>query len=160
MLTSPFGAGFGRQMNAGMNPFTMTLPMESQQMLVESSVLDPSMSMMFSQQTYSYNPNAKPRNNAIQSYDGLNQTLLPLSIDTSFGAFAPSNFMASPQSLYTDPSYAPQFKHGGGMGFDSGYGSDMFKSGFDSSGNVTPQDLEFNSMFTFLRPSQEEQTLA
>lgn len=150
MLTSPFGAGFGGQMNAGMNPFTMTLPMESQQMLVESSVLDPSMSMMFSQQTYSYNPNAKPRNNAIQSYDGLNQTLLPLSIGTSFGPLPPSNFMASPRSLYTDPSYAPQFKHGGGMGFDSAYDSDMFKSGFDSSGNVTLQDLEFNRMFSFL----------
>ncbi|TKA47367.1 hypothetical protein B0A55_13277, partial [Friedmanniomyces simplex] len=34
------------------------------------------------------------------------------------------------------------------MGFDSGYGSDMFKGGFDGSGDVTPQDLEFNSIAT------------
>ncbi|TKA24273.1 hypothetical protein B0A54_17661 [Friedmanniomyces endolithicus] len=144
MLTSLSSAGFGRQMNACMNPISMTLPMESQQMLAEPSVLDSSMSMMFSQQTYSYNPNAKPRNNAIQSYDGRNQTLLPPSIDTSFGAFASSNFMASPQLLYIDPSYTPQFEHGGGTVSDLGYGSDMLKSGFDVSGNVTPQDLEFN----------------
>ncbi|KAK0258346.1 hypothetical protein LTR35_018181, partial [Friedmanniomyces endolithicus] len=144
MLTSLSGAGFGRQMNACMNPFSMTLPMESQQVLAESSVLDPSMSMMFSQQTYSYNLNAKPRNNAIQSYDGRNQTLLPPSIDTSLGAFAPSNFMASPQLLYIDPSYTPQFEHVGGTVFDLGYSSDMLKSGFDVSGNATPHDIEFN----------------
>ncbi|TKA61705.1 hypothetical protein B0A55_12156 [Friedmanniomyces simplex] len=155
VLTSPFGAGFDQQMNAGMTPFTMTLPMGSQQMLADSSMLAPSMSMMFSQQSYSYNPNGKPRNNPPSGFDGLNQTWMALPLDTGFGGFESNGFMASPQSAYTDPPYTPQFGYGN-MGFDSGYGSDMFKGGFDGSGDVTPQDLEFNSMFTFPEASQED----
>ncbi|KAK3615557.1 hypothetical protein LTR56_026518 [Elasticomyces elasticus] len=160
VLTSPLGASFGQQINAGMDPFTMTLPMEPRQMLADSSILDSSTLMMFSQQSYSYKPNARPRNNATQSYNGLNQTLLRPAIDTSFIALAPSNFAASPQSLYTDSVYIPQCKQGGGMNFNLGYGSDIFKSGFNGSGNVTPQNLEFNGILTFPELSQEEQTLA
>ncbi|TKA82117.1 hypothetical protein B0A55_01816 [Friedmanniomyces simplex] len=163
MQSSPFAAGFEQQMNAGMNPFTLTLPMEAQQMLAGSSSLDPSMSMMFSPQNYSYNPNGKPRNNASQSgLDGLNQTLGAPSLDTNFTAFDPSSFMASPQSAFTDPAYTPQTpQYGYGMAFDSGYGSDIFKGNFDGSGNVTPQDLDFNTMLNIPDPlSQEEPSLA
>ncbi|KAK4960277.1 hypothetical protein LTR10_003171 [Elasticomyces elasticus] len=158
---SPFGASFDQQMNAGMHPFTMTLPMESQQMLADSSSLDPSMSMMFSQQSYSYNPNGKPRSNAQPSFDGLNQTLMGPPLDTSFGAYDTTNFMASPQSTFTDPNYTPLTpQYGYGMGFDSGYGDGMYKPSFDGSGNVTPQDLEFNSMFDFQEPLIQEESLA
>ena len=166
MGSSPFGAGFDQQMNAGMNPFAFTLPMESQQMLADSSSLDPSMSMMFSPQNYSYNPNGKPRNKPVhhQVSEGLNQTLAAPSLDTTFNTFDPSaTFMPSPSSAFTDPAYTPQTPQFGfgGMGFDSGYGSDMFKSNnFDCSGTVTPLD-DFSNMFTFPEPSsQEEQTLA
>ncbi len=80
---------------------------------------------------------------------------MALPLDTGFGGFESNGFMASPQSAYTDPPYTPQFGYGN-MGFDSGYGSDMFKGGFDGSGNVTPRDLKFNSMFTFPEASQED----
>ncbi|KAK5673643.1 hypothetical protein LTR17_027912, partial [Elasticomyces elasticus] len=42
-----FDTGFDQQMKAGMHPFTVTLPMESPQMLAESSLLDLSVPMMF-----------------------------------------------------------------------------------------------------------------
>ncbi|KAK5673844.1 hypothetical protein LTS10_013352 [Elasticomyces elasticus] len=153
MQASQFGVGFDHQMKAGMHPFTVTLPMESQQMLADSSSLDPSMSMIFNQYNYSYNPNGKPRSNAQPSMDGRNQKVLGPPLDTTFGGYDPSNFMASPQSTCTDLSYTPLTpQYGYRMGFDSGYAETMLKPSFSGSDNVTLQDFEFNSMFNLQEP--------
>ncbi|KAK3072831.1 hypothetical protein LTR53_006106 [Teratosphaeriaceae sp. CCFEE 6253] len=169
MLPSPFTAGFDQQMNAGLAPLSMTLPLDAQQILADSSSLDPHMSMMFSPQTYSYNPNgSKPRSQhntpPLRSYDGLSQTLTAPALDTGFTGFDPSAFVQSPPSAaYMDPAYTPQTPQFGfgGMGFDNGFGGDLFKSGFDVSGDVTPQEMDFSTMFSFPDPSsQEEQPLA
>ncbi|KAK4909049.1 hypothetical protein LTR49_022148 [Elasticomyces elasticus] len=162
MQASQFGAGFDQQMKAGMHPFTVTLPMESQQMLADSSSLGPSMSMIFSQCNYSYNPNGKPRSNDQPNMDGRNQKLMGPPLDPTFGGYDSSSFMASPQSTFTDPSSNPLTpQYGYRMGFDSGYTESMYKPSFGVSGNVPLQDLEFSSMFDFNEPlTQEEQWLA
>ncbi|KAK1051667.1 hypothetical protein LTR74_016740 [Friedmanniomyces endolithicus] len=145
MRASQSGAGFDQQMKAGMHPFSVTLPMESQQMLADSSSLDASMSMIFSQCNYSYNPNGKPRSNAHPSMDGRNQKLMGPPLNTIFGGYDLSSFMASPQSTSTAPSYTPLTpQYGYRMGFDSGYAETMYKPGFDGTGNVTLEDVEFS----------------
>lgn len=162
MQASQFDAGFDQQMKAAMNPFTVTLPMGSQQMLADSSLLDPSMSMMFSQYNYSYNPNGKPRSNAQPSMDGRNQKLMGPPLDITLRGYDPCSFMASPQSTFTDSSYIPLTpQYGYRMGFDSGYAETMYKPRFDGSGNVMLQDLEFSSVFDFQEPlTEKEQWLA
>ncbi|TKA67187.1 hypothetical protein B0A55_10620, partial [Friedmanniomyces simplex] len=84
-----------------MIPITMTLPMEYQHILADSSSPNQNMPIMFSRQNYSYNPNGKPRNNGSYGFD-------------------PNSFMASPQPSYPDSPYTSQFGYGN-MGFDSGY---------------------------------------
>ncbi|KAK0290162.1 hypothetical protein LTR35_002104, partial [Friedmanniomyces endolithicus] len=174
MLSSPFAPAFEQQLTAGLNPFTLTLPMEAQQMLAGSSSLDPRMSMMFSPQHYSYNPNGKPRSNngggsqyAFDTSGGLNQTFTMQAppLDTSLSAFDTGSFMsASPSQFSADPAvYTPQW--GYGMAFDSGYGSDMFKTGgggggSEGSGNVTPQDLDFGAMLNLPEGLGQEEALA
>ncbi|KAK0851537.1 hypothetical protein LTR87_018024, partial [Friedmanniomyces endolithicus] len=37
-----------------------------------------------------------------------------------------------------------------------GYGGDMLKRNFNGSGNITPQDVNFNSVFTFPKALQED----
>ncbi|KAK1817643.1 hypothetical protein LTR12_007951, partial [Friedmanniomyces endolithicus] len=174
LFSSPFAPAFEQQLNAGLNPFTLTLPMEAQQMLAGSSSLDPRMSMMFSPQHYSYNPNGKPRSSSnngsnVNPYafdTGMNQTLMMQpQIDTSLTAFDSGAFMsASPQSTFNtaDPAvYTPSTPQwGNGFGFDAGYGNDMFKTGEDGSGNVTPQDLDFGAMLNLPEGLGQEEALA
>ncbi|KAK1034090.1 hypothetical protein LTR33_016640, partial [Friedmanniomyces endolithicus] len=175
MLSSPFAQAFEQQLNAGLNPFTLTLPMEAQQMLAGSSSPDPRMSMMFSPQHYSYNPNGKPRSNNgsngsnVNPYAfdaGMNQTLmLPPQIDTNLTAFDTGSFMtaASPSQLHADSAaYMPSTPQWGyGFGFDAGYGNDMLKTGEEGSGDVTPQDLDFGAMLNLPEGlGQEEGALA
>ncbi|KAK0263557.1 hypothetical protein LTR35_017556 [Friedmanniomyces endolithicus] len=160
LTSSPFAPSFEQQLNGSVNPFTLTLPMEAQPMLAGSSSLDPRMSMMFSPQNYSYNPNGKPRNNNTNYHypidsAGRNQTLMVppfdtnlIACDTVTGSFMTSPQyadMADPTATYT-PSSTPQW--GYGMGFDSGYRSDIFKtsSSSEGSGNATPQEADFGAM--------------
>ncbi|KAK0959452.1 hypothetical protein LTR91_020828, partial [Friedmanniomyces endolithicus] len=155
-LRSPFGASFDQQVTAGMTPITMTLPMDYQHMIADSSSSNQSMSIMFSQQNYSYNPNGKPRNNGSQSlFDGPNQTLMAPPLETKIDGFDPNSSIASPQSSYSDSSYTKQFGYSN-RGSDSGYGGDMLKRNFNGSGNITPQDVNFNSVFTFPKALQED----
>ncbi|KAK0278673.1 hypothetical protein LTR35_008937 [Friedmanniomyces endolithicus] len=81
-------------------------------------------------------------------FDGPNQTLMAPPLDTNFSGFDPNSFMASPQPSYPDSSYTSQFGYGN-MGFDLGLRSAVLKRNFEGSGNITPQDVKSNSMFTF-----------
>ncbi|KAK3623803.1 hypothetical protein LTR22_024231 [Elasticomyces elasticus] len=158
MQASEFEAGFDQQLKAGMHPFTVTLPMESQQMLADSSLLDPSMSIMFRQNNYSYTPNGKPRINTQPSIDGGNQKLMCPPLDTTFRGYDPRRSMASPQCAFTDLDYIPLtslYKHR--MEFDSGSAETMYKPHSDGSGNFTLQDLEYSNMFDFQKPLTEEE---
>ncbi|KAK6373492.1 hypothetical protein LTR81_027943, partial [Elasticomyces elasticus] len=159
---SPFGADFDLQMKAGMHPFAVTLPMESQEMLVNLSSLDPKMSMIFSQYKYSYNPNCRPRSKAQPSMNSLNQKLMGPPLNATSGGYDTSGFMALPHFTFTEPSYNPLTIHYGyGMGFDSGYGETMYGASFEGSSNIRPQDLEVSSRFDFQEPLiQKENSLA
>ncbi|KAK3621001.1 hypothetical protein LTR56_023044 [Elasticomyces elasticus] len=162
MQASQFDTGFDQHMKAGMHPFTVTLPMESQQLLAESSLLDPSMPMMFSQYKYSYNPNGKPRSRTQPSMNGRNRKLMGPPLDTTFRGCDSRSFMASQQVTSTDLSYIPLTrKYGYRMSFDSGSAETMYKTRFDGTGNIALQDLEFSSMFEFQDlMTEEEQWLA
>ncbi|KAK3620147.1 hypothetical protein LTR56_023574 [Elasticomyces elasticus] len=147
MQASQFDTGFNQHMKAGMHPFTVPLPIQSQQMLAESSLLDPSMPMMFSQYKYSYNPNGKPRSRTQPSMNGRNRKLMGPPLDTTFRGCDPRSFMASQQVTSTDLSYIP---------LTCKYGTHS-----DGTGNITLQDLEFSSMFEFQDlMTEEEQWLA
>ncbi|KAK5735810.1 hypothetical protein LTS12_026361 [Elasticomyces elasticus] len=138
-----------------MHPFTLTLPMESRQMLTDSSSVEPSMSMMFSQYNYSYNPNGKPQSDTPPNVDGRHQKLMDPPLDTIIGGYSLDSFVAPPQSTSIDPSHIPLTpRYGYRMGFDSGHAEAMYKSSFGGSGNITFQDLEFGnrSLGTELNP--------
>lgn len=169
-MPSPFYASFDHQMNSAMNPFSMSLPMESQQLLAGSPALnmnDPMTAMFMSSQMpqqqasakaepqrfYSYNPNGKPKaNNSVQqphaSFNGMSQTLAPGVLDTSVGGPDNSGFMAAPQSADTEYVQTPFTPAGLDMGFGAGFGADPFKAvgSGHNSGQVTPVDDDWSNM--------------
>jgi len=168
-LTSPFSAAFEHQMAHGFNPLSMSLPMESQQLLAGTPAFDMSdpMAAMFmpsqvpsqvsthhgmkSQQPfYSYNPNGKPKINHNSNSDashaateGLSQTLAPASLDTNVSSFNYGMFMSEPQSAATDYLNTPFTPVSLGMGFDNGFGIEPLKGGNgfgNHSGYTTPDE--------------------
>lgn len=164
-MTSPFTAAFEQQMNGGFGPLSMSLPMESQQLLAGSSAFnmnDPMTSMFMPSQNqsqsgmkpqqpfYSYNPNGKPKNstNSPQTtFDGLSQTLAPSSLDTSVGGCDTSMYLNTPQSGAIDGMFMPYGSAGFtmGTGYDNGFGVDphnVTASG-NTSGHVTPVEADW-----------------
>ncbi|KAK4549120.1 hypothetical protein LTR36_007577 [Oleoguttula mirabilis] len=169
-MPSPFYASFDHQMNSGMTPFSMALPMDSQQLLAGSSAFDsndPITSMFMppqmpqqhtgmkpeQQRYYSYNPNGKPKNsnnvdNHQTSFNGLSQTLAPGCLDTSVGAMDSNVFINTSQSAATEYFNTPFTPAGLDMGFGTGFGMDSFMpvgSG-NTSGQVTPIDEDWANM--------------
>ncbi|KAI7151841.1 hypothetical protein KC349_g9298 [Hortaea werneckii] len=166
-VTSPFDADFEQQLQNGSNPLSMSLPMESQQLLSGSNAFDmnDSMSQMLmpsqvpsfqpgmkqqqqqqQQPFYSYNPNAKPRSASGNSVptptgnEGLSQTLAPSSLDTSAGNNNNSMFNnVALQSGANDYLNTPFTPVGLGLGGDTSF--DAFsKSNGGNSGQVTPDE--------------------
>ncbi|KAK0926707.1 hypothetical protein LTR29_017799 [Friedmanniomyces endolithicus] len=98
----------------------------------------------------------EPRNNGLQClFDGPNPTLMAPPLETRIDGFDPNTSIASPQSSYSDSSHTKQFGCSN-RGSDSGYGGYMLKRNFNGSGNITPQDVNLNSVFTFPKALQEE----
>ncbi|KAK3620493.1 hypothetical protein LTR56_023373 [Elasticomyces elasticus] len=126
----------------------MTLQMGWQNMLADSSLLKPSMLMMFSRQKCSYNQNCKPRGNAKPSMDSRNRKLMVPLLATTFINYDPWKYMASPQSSFADPCHIPLIpQYGCRMSFDSGCAENIYMARFDVSGNITLHDLEISSVF-------------
>ncbi|KAK3615291.1 hypothetical protein LTR22_027493 [Elasticomyces elasticus] len=147
---SPISVDCDQQLKAGMHPFTVTLPMESQQTLGDYSSLDSNMSTISNQYNYTYNPNGTPRNKVQPSMNSLNQKLMGPPLDVAFGGCDTGSFMALPQFTFIEPRYTLLKPYCGyGMGFDSGYGEAMYKASFEGSSNIRPQDLELSSRFDF-----------
>ncbi|KAK5135036.1 hypothetical protein LTR08_005696 [Meristemomyces frigidus] len=158
-MSSPFYAGFDHAMNSGFDPTSMTLPLDAQQLLTGSSVLnmnDP-MTQMFmpdqtpqmapqqhdlkpQQQFYSYNPNARFKSNPPQHiYEGLSQTLAPGCLDTSVGGLDASTSI--PHSAGSEYQLNAPFNPAGlDMGYGAGYG--LGDGSVNTSGHVTPVDTE------------------
>ncbi|KAK0333130.1 hypothetical protein LTR02_017089 [Friedmanniomyces endolithicus] len=146
LVSPPFAPSFEQQLNGSVNPFTLTLPMEAQPMLAGSSSLDPRIT---TPTTPTANPATTTPTTTIPSTapDGTRPLMVP-PFDTNLIAcdtYAEYNSMADPTATYT-PSSTPQW--GYGMGFDSGYRSDIFKtsSSSEGSGNATPQEADFGAM--------------
>ncbi|KAK5125138.1 hypothetical protein LTR85_000814 [Meristemomyces frigidus] len=169
-MPSPFYASFDHQMNSGMNPFSMSLPMESQQLLAGSPAFDMNeqMTSMFMpsqmpqqqagmkaepQRFYSYNPNGKPKgtsnvDHSQTNFNGMNQTLAPGSLDTSVGDSDNGAYMTAPHSAGTDYLNTPFTPAALDMGFGAGFGTDPFKgvASGSNSGEVTPIMDDWSNM--------------
>lgn len=137
------------------NPFSTSLPAESQQLL--GSALDPNdpLTSMLMQgggpsmpQPYHYNPNGGKPKNASQPFDGMNQTLAPGMLDTPF--LGDTSFYNTPPSAITDGVISPWTPAGFGFGFDpSCFSNDPLKPSLtrQNSGTMTPgADGEWQSL--------------
>ncbi|KAK5684724.1 hypothetical protein LTR17_027105 [Elasticomyces elasticus] len=95
-LTSPLGPSFDPQSGARMPPLHYDATCEVS--AGHCGLRNQNMSIMFSQQRYSYNPNGKLRDSGSQTpWDGPNETSMAPMLDTSFGGFHPSSYMTSLQ---------------------------------------------------------------
>ena len=170
--------------NSGSNslPFSGALPMESQQLLAGApfDMNDPMTSMFMPSQYgtnaatgssaskqqqpfYSYNPNGKPKSSSSTppaTFDGLNQTLAPSSLDTSVGTSYSNGYDTISRAAATD-SFTPVFTPNSfGMGFDNNFNVDPFSSSANSSGHVTPGGFD-DQFASFVDPGMwDEQALA
>lgn len=138
---SAFNTSGGFDMSGAGNPFSTTLPMESQQLLGGSfDPNDPMTSMLMggdSHPFYSYNP-SNPNGTSSKNFtstsgaEGMNATLAPGMLDTNVSQFG----FPGPQSASTDSVLSPW--NGFGMGFGNQFG-DPFKTGFSASGHTSGQ---------------------
>ena len=140
--------------NMSGNPFTTSLPTESQQLLAGAfDSNDPMTAMLMGgskpeQPFYSYNPTDaySPKKNFTPSSgaDGMNQTLAPNMLDTNFSSFgfpgmhsASTDSVLSPWNNFGNTGYEPQF-------------GDFKSSGFSlsgqTSGQVTPSVDDWSNL--------------
>jgi hypothetical protein len=160
--------------NRNLDPLTTTLPMESQQLLAvnpyEFTFNDSTqnMSQNANKQTYSYNPNGRPKSKSSSPTDysampqmhtnglggmggmgGMNSTLAPSAFDMN------ANYGPSPDNTFSPSSYAF-----GGMGYDNDmFTTDLLKEPLSGeSGTVTPGEGDWAGFLT--NDAWEEQTVA
>lgn len=153
MGPSAFPNPFGMSMpfnGSNMSPFTTTLPTESQQFLgPHLDPNDPFTAMLLGNQEYkpqqsfySYNPNggsSKGKSFSPPStFDGMNQTLAPGMLDTTYNDACNYNTPFS-----ADSSMTPQSAFGG-FGFDLSY-NDAFKTS-SVSGLTTPGEHDWANL--------------
>ena len=151
----PFNASsnYGHEDDSPFGPLTTQLPVETQQILAGGMFpsygdQDSTWAQDFQQPFYSYNPNSKPKmGKGLQATSGgLNQTLMPTSLDTSFGGNGNGLFYDSPLSG-NDGLDSAVSNPGFGLGYDNNFfGFDLF-AGATSSGQRTPADNEFMSQY-------------
>jgi hypothetical protein len=158
--TSPLSPMFDSQFATGIDPISMQLPMEAQQALLGASPSTYQMTnQMFTQPSYSYNPNGKPRSGSMQQGPGLNQTLMPSALDTTLTGFDPSSTMAPSSAIEPGFAFTPQTPLGFGFGFNSDLNQDLMKGsadGLDISGQVTPHD---EGWMNFLNENSSQEDL-
>lgn len=146
---NPFSMSIGANFSgsgSNMPPLSMTLPMESQQLLGPSlDPTDPFTAMLLGKQDYmpqqsfySYNPNGSSKMRDSNPADGMNQTLAPSMLDSSFSGHGS---YSTPVSA-TDSVVTPQGGFGG-YGFENSY-SDMFKT--STSGLTTPGEQDWANL--------------
>ncbi|KAL1305984.1 hypothetical protein AAFC00_004119 [Neodothiora populina] len=142
---NPFAVMGGDMCNgANMPPFTLTLPMESQQLLGPSfDPNDPFTAMLLGKQDYkpqqsfySYNPNGASKGKAFSPMAGMNQTLAPGVLDANF-----TESYGTPTSA-TESNSTPHFGLEG-YPFDNSY-NDMFKT--SASGLTTPGEHDWANL--------------
>jgi len=130
--------------NMGSNPFTTSLPTESQQLLAGAfDPNDPMTAMLMGGQAkqdqpfYSYNPvdssNSKKNFTPSSGADGMNQTLAPNMLDTNYPSFGFSHM----HSASADSVLSP-WNNFGNTGFEPQFG-DFKSSGFSLSGQTSGQ---------------------
>ncbi|KAK3669658.1 hypothetical protein LTR78_010475 [Recurvomyces mirabilis] len=144
-LTSPFSINPKHQLNDGMNPFTMQLPMEAQQVPEDAWPHDlPIASQTFSQSSYSYNPNGNMKRNTMQQGPHLCQTLMQSSMDAVPTGLDESSVISPYSALAnTGFSFIPQTLHQWGFGSNQDVNAELFKDHYDvldDIGQITPHD--------------------
>ncbi|KAK4551358.1 hypothetical protein LTR86_011217 [Recurvomyces mirabilis] len=133
------------QLSDGMNPFTMQLPMEAQQVPQVALLHDlPIASQTFSQPSYSYNPNGNMKRNTMQQGPHLCQTLMQSSMDAVPTGLDESSVISPCSALAnTGFSFIPQTPHQWGFGSNQDVNAELFKDHYDALddiGQITPHD--------------------